>query len=153
MTPLAAGVFLELDRRANASIRLIDITANVTLAPISIISGTGGFRFGIMSIGRAAIAEDLVAAALEVTGETTAVGRSFTKHLFRGEFPGYATGTPQVNTANGLKILRNIISNPATRVVLRYHSRLKLVLELRVPGGAGARFSGNGAKFLGFIRN
>jgi RHS repeat-associated protein len=46
MTPLARGVFLELDRRAAASIKLIDKASQITLTPISIISGSGLFRAG-----------------------------------------------------------------------------------------------------------
>jgi RHS repeat-associated protein len=51
MTPLAKGVFLELDRRAAASLKLIDIAADITLTPISIISGTAVFRGGIQTLG------------------------------------------------------------------------------------------------------
>jgi RHS repeat-associated protein len=50
MTPLARGVFTELDRSAAASIKLINIAADITLTPISIISGTALFRGGITTL-------------------------------------------------------------------------------------------------------
>ena len=50
MTPLAREFFLGMDRRAAASLKLIDIAANITLTPISIISGTALFRGGITTL-------------------------------------------------------------------------------------------------------
>jgi RHS repeat-associated protein len=47
-------VLLDLARRENASIKLIDIAANITLTPISIISGTGVFRAGIYTLAKGA---------------------------------------------------------------------------------------------------
>jgi len=54
ITPLARGVFTELDRRANASIKLIDYASMVTLGPIQLISGTGLFRAGLYTLARGA---------------------------------------------------------------------------------------------------
>ena len=47
----AEKLTLEMSRRAPAMLRAIDIAANVTLTPISIISGTAVFRGGIRTLG------------------------------------------------------------------------------------------------------
>src|SRR5262249_42797728 len=54
LSSFSRGVFLDLARRENASIKLIDIAANITLTPISIISGTGLFRAGIYTLAKGA---------------------------------------------------------------------------------------------------
>jgi RHS repeat-associated protein len=50
LSSFSRGVFLDLARRETASIKLINIAANITLTPISIISGTGLFRAGLTTL-------------------------------------------------------------------------------------------------------
>jgi RHS repeat-associated protein len=82
----------------------------------------------------------------------TAAGRSLQKHGSRaGSVFPRATGSVESINMQGETILREILNNSAKTSTLRYHARFGDVLELKIPGGYGARFSADGNIFLGFI--
>jgi hypothetical protein len=82
----------------------------------------------------------------------TAAGRALQKHGSRAgsAFPK-AAGNPAVINAQGETILNGIITNPNANTVMRHHARFGDVLEYKVSGGQGARFSSDGKVFIGFI--
>jgi RHS repeat-associated protein len=85
-------------------------------------------------------------------GGLTAVGRALQKHGSRtGSIFPQATGNAAAINAQGEAVLNEILTNPAVTKTVRYHARFGNVLEYRIPGGQGARFSGDGKTFIGFL--
>jgi RHS repeat-associated protein len=89
--------------------------------------------------------------ALDKNG-LTAVGRALQKHGSRvgSSFPK-ATGNPTAINSQGEMFLKEIITNPSVTTATRHHARFGNILEYKLPSGQGARFSGDGSKFIGFI--
>jgi hypothetical protein len=85
-------------------------------------------------------------------GGLTTAGRALQKHGGRlgSAFPK-TSGTPAAINAQGETALRSIVENPNATRVIRHHARFGEVLEVKIPSGAGARFSSDGSKFIGFI--
>lgn len=82
----------------------------------------------------------------------TAVGRALQKHGSRtGSIYLKATGNAAAINSQGEAVLKRILTNPNATSVTRHHARFGNVLEYRIPGGQGARFSGDGKKFIGFL--
>jgi hypothetical protein len=85
-------------------------------------------------------------------GGFTVAGRSLQKH---GSLPGSAfpraTGNPAAMNAQGQTVLDQIITHPDVNSAIRHHARFGDILEYKIPGGQGARFSSNGKTFIGFI--
>ena len=82
----------------------------------------------------------------------SAAGRAAQKHGDRaGSSSSKVSGNSESINAQGEKLLNEIITNPAVESVVRNHARFGKVLEFRVPGGQGARFSSDGKKFIGFL--
>lgn len=52
--------------------------------------------------------------------------------------------------AQGEAVLKGILSNPNIVKTVRHHARFGEVLEYRVPGWQGARFTSSGKTFKGF---
>lgn len=89
--------------------------------------------------------------ALERSG-LTAAGRALQKHGNRsGSVFPRATGNTTVINTKGKTILNEILTNPNVVKVIRHHARFGNVLEYKIPGGQGARFSEDGKIFIGFI--
>lgn len=85
-------------------------------------------------------------------GEFTSVGRALQKHGSReGSIFPKATGNAAAINAQGQSVLSNILTNPNVQSTVRHHARFGNVLEFRIPGGQGARFSADGKKFIGFL--
>ena len=89
--------------------------------------------------------------ALEKSG-FTAVGRALQKHGSRTAsiFPK-AIGNATAINAQGESVLNGILTNPNTTSIIRHHARFGNVLEYRIAGGQGVRFSSDGKKFIGFL--
>ncbi len=85
-------------------------------------------------------------------GGFTAVGRALQKHGSRvgSAFPK-AKGNASAINAQGEAVLKGILTNSNVTSVTRHHARFGNVLEYKIPGGQGARFSSDGKKFIGFI--
>jgi hypothetical protein len=85
-------------------------------------------------------------------GGFTVVGRALQKHGSRTSniFPK-ATGNATAINAQGEAVLNGILTNPNATNTIRHHARFGNVLEYRIPGGQGARFSGDGKTFIGFL--
>lgn len=82
----------------------------------------------------------------------TAAGRALQKHGNRvGSIYPKATGNAAAINAQGETVLKGILTNPNAINTVRYHARFGDVLEYRIPGGQGARFSGDGKTFIGFL--
>jgi hypothetical protein len=85
-------------------------------------------------------------------GGLTAAGRALQKHGSRtGSIFPKATGNIAEINAQGESVLNGILTNPNVGTVTRHHARFGNVLEYRIPGGQGARFSGDGKTFFGFL--
>jgi hypothetical protein len=96
--------------------------------------------------------ELLAAAKTPDKSGLTAVGRQLQKHGSRhGSAYPKAVGPPEVINAQGEAVLRDILTNPSITTNVRHHARFGEVIEFRIPGGTGARFSSDGKKFLGFL--
>ena len=82
----------------------------------------------------------------------TKIGRALQKHGSRpgSKFPT-ATGNPASINQQGERILNSILNNPAATSSTRHHARFGNILEIKTPGGRGARFSADGKTFLGLI--
>lgn len=96
--------------------------------------------------------DDLLAAgeAADRNG-LTAAGRALQKHGARegSVFPEVAGGPKALNPA-GRDALEGILNDPGKTVVSRSHPSLGEVVDIRTPGGQGARFTKDG-KFIGFL--
>jgi len=85
-------------------------------------------------------------------GGFTAVGKALQKHGSRtGSIFPKATGNASEINAQGEAVLNGILTNPNVTSVTRHHARFGNVLEYKIPGGQGARFSGDGKTFIGFL--
>jgi RHS repeat-associated protein len=155
LSSFSRGVFLDLARREKASIQLIDIAANITLTPISIISGTALFRAGggLITLGKIATNAELVESATVSIGRAaTAVGRAFQKHAARGgKIVGEVTGNAAKNTEQGVTLLKSILESPNAVTTIKETKAFGQVLEVKIPGGVGARFTADGRRFIGFL--
>ncbi len=85
-------------------------------------------------------------------GGFTAVGRAMQKHGSRtGSVFPKATGNAAAINSQGEAVLNGILTNSNATNAIRHHARFGNVLEYRIPGGQGARFSGDGKTFIGFL--
>jgi hypothetical protein len=85
-------------------------------------------------------------------GGFTASGRALQKHGSRtGSIFPKATGNAAAINAQGEAVLNGILTNPNATSAIRHHARFGNVLEYRIYGGQGARFSGDGKIFIGFL--
>jgi hypothetical protein len=85
-------------------------------------------------------------------GGFTAAGRALQKHGSRtGSIFPKATGNAAAINAQGEAVLNGILTNPNATSAIRHHARFGNVLEYRISGGQGARFSGDGKTFIGFL--
>ena len=84
--------------------------------------------------------------------ELTAVGRALQKHGSRTNsiFPK-VTGNAAAINAQGESVLKGILTNPNVVKTVRHHARFGEILEYRIPGGQGARFTSDGKTFIGFL--
>ncbi len=85
-------------------------------------------------------------------GGFTAVGRALMKHSHRGgtAFPKIQGNSATIN-AQGETVLKSILENPAVTVTKVNSRSVGEVLDYKIPGGIGARFSLDGEKFIGFL--
>lgn len=85
-------------------------------------------------------------------GGYTLVGRALQKHGSRPRsvFPK-VTGNPDAFNKAGEEVLKKILTDPDLISSIRHHARFGKILECKVPGGYGARFSSDGKTFIGFI--
>gem|GEM_PF-1644595 len=89
--------------------------------------------------------------ALDKGGFTT-VGRSLQKHGSRvGSIYPKATGNPANINAQGEAVLKGILTNPNVTRTFRHHARFGNIMDIRIPGGQGVRFSADGKTFIHFI--
>lgn len=96
----------------------------------------------------------LKAANVADKGGLTAVGRALQKHGSRvGSVFPKATGNAASMNAQGNNVLTEILTHPQVSFTARHHARFGNVVEYKIPGGQGARFSGDGQKFIGFIEH
>ena len=85
-------------------------------------------------------------------GGLTRVGGALQKHGSRaGSSFTKVTGNPVNMNTQGQKVLEKILTNPGATRTTRYHARFGNVMEVKNPGGQGARFSADGKKFIGFL--
>lgn len=85
-------------------------------------------------------------------GGLTMAGRALQKHGSRTKsmFPK-AIGNVSAINAQGEDVLKEILTNPNVTSVIRHHARFGDILEYKILGGQGARFSSDGNTFIGFI--
>jgi len=85
-------------------------------------------------------------------GGLTKLGRALMKHGSRTNsvFPK-AIGNPSTINQQGEKVLKSILNDPNVQSATRNHARFGDVLEFKIPGGPGARFSSDGKSFIGFL--
>ncbi|SHI25165.1 hypothetical protein SAMN02745823_03905, partial [Sporobacter termitidis DSM 10068] len=89
---------------------------------------------------------------LDKGGELTKAGRALEKHGSRyGSIYPQATGNVANKNALGNQTLESILNNPNATSITRYHAMYGDVLEIKIPGGMGARFSADGSAFIGFL--
>ncbi|WP_143806966.1 hypothetical protein [Papillibacter cinnamivorans] len=89
---------------------------------------------------------------LDKGGELTKAGRALEKHGSRyGSIYPQATGNVTNKNALGNQILESILNNPNATSVTRYHAMYGDILEIKISGGMGARFSADGSTFIGFL--
>ncbi len=87
-------------------------------------------------------------------GGLTKIGRALQKHASRsGSKFGQATGSTASLNAQGEKVLKEILKNPASTTTTRHHARFGDILEIKAPNGQGVRFSKDGKKFIGLLEN
>jgi hypothetical protein len=85
-------------------------------------------------------------------GGLTKVGRALQKHGSRsGSIYPKATGNAAAMNEQGRNVLQNILSHPNATTVTRHHGRFGNIMEIKIPGGQGARFSADGKSFIGFL--
>lgn len=97
--------------------------------------------------------KDLLKAANTLDrGGFTKVGRALQKHLDRAgsAFPKIS-GNPASVNAQGETILKSILENPAITVIQNMTRSVAQVIDYKIPGGIGARFSSDGKTFIGFL--
>ena len=82
----------------------------------------------------------------------TPAGRAFQKHLARGGvFTGKQTGNAAVNAQQGAQYIDDILNHPNAQATIRNHPVHGDILDVRIPGGPGARWTADGSKFIGFL--
>ena len=92
-----------------------------------------------------AIGDLLKAAAKLDRNLLTKAGRALQKHKLGVQGPAASMNQ------QGVQILEGILSHPQATTTVRHHARFGNILEVKVPGGNGARFSADGKEFIGFI--
>jgi len=83
----------------------------------------------------------------------TPAGRAFQKHLARGRaITGEATGSTARHAAQGAQLIERILNDQHAVFMVRPHVVHGQVLEVRLPGGIGARWTADGRRFIGFLK-
>ena len=128
-------------------------------SPLASLAGTARFKSSKAPTAPRPLLEGatsntnlLKAATARDRNGLTRVGRQFQKHGSRPEsnLPR-ATGNPDSINSQGLAALNEILSNQSATRVIRHHARFGEILDIRVPGGTGARFTSDGKTFLHFL--
>lgn len=84
-------------------------------------------------------------------GGISPVGRAIQKHAGRpGSFFTSAGGNAGRNTEIGRRFLDDLLAHPGTSVTHRVHKVHGQVIDVRLPNGAGAQFTGDGS-FVGLL--
>jgi RHS repeat-associated protein len=85
-------------------------------------------------------------------GGLTVAGRALQKHGSRegSTFPKATGNQSDINNQAEI-VLSNIINHPDATFTVRHHARFGEILDIKIPGGQGARFTGDGKTFIGFI--
>jgi len=112
-----------------------------------------GIKSFFKNLFRGGKLNSLLRAGNEVYGNgLTVAGRALQKHGSRigSVFPRATGSVASINT-QAESVLRGIITDPNVTNTIRHHARFGNVLECRIPGGQGARFSSDGNRFIGFI--
>jgi RHS repeat-associated protein len=82
----------------------------------------------------------------------TKVGTALSKHGNRaGSIFPKAIGNQASVNKQAEAILKKILSDPNKTTTFRHHPRFGMILEFKIPGGQGARFSADGKNFIGFL--
>ena len=68
----------------------------------------------------------------------------------RGVFPKL-TGNAKAKNAQADSFMLSMVKNPNANIYFRHHANFGFVMEVKVPGHGGARFSSNLKKFIGWI--
>ena len=111
-----------------------------------------GLLLGMLGTATKGLSGLLKAGNVLEKGGLTAVGRALQKHGSRtGSIFPKATGNAAAINVQGETVLKGILTNPNATNAIRHHARFGKVLEYRIPGGQGARFSGDGKSFIGFL--
>ncbi|PSO57684.1 MAG: hypothetical protein BRC38_14580 [Cyanobacteria bacterium QH_6_48_35] len=86
-------------------------------------------------------------------GGFTRAGRAFEKHAQINPLVwGSLRGDVETKNKTGQSILEEVINSPNTQWFQRYHAlRKKEVIEGKLPGGKGERWSADGREFIGFL--
>ncbi len=129
------------------SLMLLVPIGPTTRASRSVFSGFTSGSSSTVSVGTL-----LKAASEPSKGKLTAVGRALQKHGSRqgSKYPS-VKGNPEAINRQGMEVLRNILENPYVGRTSRHHARFGHILEYKIPGGQGARFSKDGKNLIGFI--
>ncbi|WP_455666292.1 DUF6443 domain-containing protein [Phocaeicola sp.] len=137
-----------------------------TVSPIGTITynvNRLGYITGVAPIGGIAplpsmagkvnnIPELLKVAAKPSKSGLTAVGRALKKHGDRvGSIFPQARGNQAAINAQGEKVLKDILTDPNVQIMTTKSRSVGEVLDYKIPGGMGARFSADGKNFIGFL--
>jgi uncharacterized protein RhaS with RHS repeats len=99
-------------------------------------------------------AQDLLAAAKKTArgGQLTEAGRALQKHANRSgsAFSG-TTGPPSAWNQQGEQVLEQILNDPGATSSQGYNRNVGNVLDVTDSTGKGARFTADGAEFVGFL--
>jgi hypothetical protein len=100
------------------------------------------------------VLSDAAAAPFNDTGLSVA-GRALQKH---GGRPGGAlpppTGNPAAISAQAQDLVRGVLQNPARTRTMSFNKRLgEDVVDIRVPGGIGLRYTRADGRFVGFLES
>jgi hypothetical protein len=94
------------------------------------------------------------AITFEQKKKTLAIGRGLQKHACREWDFAYKceiTGNNMKNTEHGLALLEELFERPDTVFYIRNHSVHGKVLDIRLDGGGGARWTVDGKEFIGLL--
>ncbi len=85
-------------------------------------------------------------------GGLTRAGRGIMKHGYRegGAWPKPIGNVMQINE-QGQKILEFVVNHPDRKIIIDTKKRYGPIMDIVVPGLGGARFSGDGTIFIGFL--
>ena len=136
-----------------------------TTAPIGTITynvNKQGFITGVAPMGGTAplpsiaggnnVTELLKVASKPSKSGLTAVGRALKKHGDRmGSIFPRARGNQAAINAQGEKVLKDILMDPSVQVITTKSRSVGEVLDYKITGGMGARFSADGKNFIGFL--